>query len=136
MSITAHLPEPDKKGLRDFGLTTGAIIVGLFGLLFPWLFDRPFPVWPWVVATVLALWALTLPNTLRPVYRGWMAVGHVLGWVNTRIILAVLFYLVFLPAGMIMRILGKDPMARKFTTDKSYRVPSTEYPANHFERPY
>jgi hypothetical protein len=47
-----------------------------------------------------------------------------------------MFYLMFLPAGMLMRLLGKDPMARKFTADKSYRVPSVEHPRDHFERPY
>lgn len=136
MNITANIPEPDKKGLRDFGLTTGAILVVLFGLLLPWLFDHALPVWPWIIAAVLAVWALAIPNTLRPVYRGWMAVGHVLGWVNTRIILGIMFYLIFLPTGLIMRILGKDPMARKFTADKSYRVLSSEHPRDQFERPY
>jgi len=136
MSFVAHIPEPDKKGLRSFGLTTGAILIALFGLFLPWLFEHAFPVWPWVVAGVLAVWALTVPLTLRPVYRGWMVVGHVLGWVNTRIILGILFYLVFLPAGLLMRALGKDPMARRFTADRSYRVQSAEHPRDQFERPY
>ena len=42
--MTEHtIPELDKKGLREFGLVTGGIVAGLFGLFFPWIFDRAFP---------------------------------------------------------------------------------------------
>ena len=34
----AHvIPELDKKGLRQFGLMAGGFVIGIFGLLFPWL---------------------------------------------------------------------------------------------------
>lgn len=128
---------PDKKGLRNFGLTTGAIAAVLFGLLLPWIFGHGFPLWPWIVAGVLAAWALLAPATLRQVYRAWMAVGHVLGWINTRIILGLVFYLVVLPAGGMMRIFRKDPMARRFEARApTYRVPSIDHAKNHLERPF
>ena len=128
---------PDKKGLRNFGLTTGAIAAVLFGLLLPWIFGHGFPRWPWIVGGILAAWALLAPATLRPVYRAWMAVGHVLGWINTRIILGLVFYLVMLPAGGMMRIFRKDPMARRFEAQApTYRVPSTNHAKNHLEKPF
>ena len=131
------LPELDKKGLRDFGLITGAIVAALFGLLLPWLFDHALPIWPWVLTGALWLPALLMPNALRPVYRVWMKVGHWLGWINTRIILGVMFYLMFLPMGLIMRALGKDPMERRLHTGApSYRVPSKNPSKNHLERPF
>lgn len=126
-----------KKELRNFGLITGAITVVLFGLLLPWLFEHAYPLWPWLVAGVLWLWALLWPAGLQPVFRGWMAVGHVLGWINTRIILAIMFYLLFLPVGVMLRLLGKDPMARKL--DKaiaSYRVTRTAPKKDHVEKPF
>ncbi len=137
MGLMGDIPEQDKKGLRSFGLITGAIIAVLFGLFFPLvLLDRPVPTWPWVIAGVLWLWALALPNTLRPVYHGWMHVGHVLGWVNTRIILGVVFYVVVLPMGLVMRIFA-DPMARRRTpAQTSYRVESVRLPKERMERPY
>lgn len=128
---------PGKKQLREFGLVTGAIVVGLFGLLLPWLFDRALPVWPWVVAAVLWVWALLLPASLAPVYRGWLAFGHVLGWINTRIILGIMFYLLFLPVGLVIRLLGKDPMARKIDkSTETYRVTHARPKKDHVERPY
>jgi len=77
------------------------------------------------------------PTTLKPIYRAWMALGVILGWINTRIILGVMYYLVFLPAGMIMKLMGKDPLNRKFDAKaNSYRVCKSTQPKNHVERPF
>lgn len=123
--------------LRKFGLLTGAIMAVLFGLLFPWLFSKSLPLWPWIVAAVLSAWALIAPASLKPIYRGWMAIGAVLGWINTRIILGVMFFVMFFPAGLLMKIAGKDPMRRKLDTEaKTYRVNNTPPNSKHIERPY
>jgi len=127
----------DKRGYRKFGLTTGAIIIGLFGLLIPWLFNLNYVKWPWILGGVLLLWALLLPATLKPVYIGWMKFGNVMNWINTRIILGILFYGIFLPIGVIMRLFGKDPMHRKPDSGlSSYRVTSEHDDKNNVERPY
>ena len=133
-----NIPTLDNVGLRKFGLTTGAIIVVLFAFLFPWIFDMAaMPLWPWFIAGFLWVPALLIPRVLRPVYSTWMKIGHAIGWVNTRIILGVLFYVLVLPMGLIMRLFGKDPMARK--TDKSassYRVKSVSEPKDRLEKPF
>lgn len=135
--MTISKKEITKKDLRSFGLLTGSITPLLFGLFLPWLFNRNFPSWPWYVAAVLIVWALTLPQTLRPVYRIWMTIGQVLGWINTRIILSIMFYIIILPVGCIIRLLGKDPMSRKLNSlQKSYRVTSAQPDKKHPERPF
>ena len=129
--------QPDAKELRSFGFITGGLTPVFFGLLLPWLFEHDFPKWPWIVGGVLIVWALVLPMSLKPVYRIWMTIGLCLGWVNTRIILSIMFYLIILPTGVIMRLFGKDPMARSMIREqKSYRVTSTVPDKNHVERPY
>lgn len=136
-TVNAQTLQPGKKELREFGLVTGAIVVALFGLLLPWLFDHAWPRWPWIIAGVLWAWALLLPASLLPVYKGWMAIGHALGWINTRIILGIMFYLMFLPVGLILRLLGKDPMARRVDKSQaSYRVSHAPRKKDHVERPY
>ena len=123
--------------LRDFGLLTGCITAGLFGLLLPWLLELKFPVWPWLIAIVLWCCALVYPRSLSPVYRGWMAIGNVLGWINTRIILGLVFYIVIMPTGLVMRLFGKDPMARKIShEEKSYRIQSKKPDKQQVERPF
>ena len=135
--MTSTSLPPNTQELRRFGLTTGAIVAVLFGLLLPGLFKHPLPLWPWLVALILGGWALALPNSLSPVYQAWMAVGHVLGWINSRIILSIMFYVLILPVGLILRLFGKDPMHRKFDKNAStYRIPSKNQPKNHLERPF
>jgi hypothetical protein len=79
MNSAKHgIPELDRKGLREFGLITGAIVAVLFGLFFPWLLERSFPLWPWAIFAVLGAWALVAPLSLRLVYRAWMRFGRIL----------------------------------------------------------
>lgn len=129
-------PELGNRSLRQFGLTTGAIVAALFGVTLPFLFDRPLPVWPWILGAVPVAVGLLHPSALRPVYRGWMAVGHALGWANTRLILAVMFCAMIIPAGLIMRAIGRDPISRRLTAQKSYRAQSHDHPRDRFERPF
>lgn len=131
------IAHPGKLELRKFGLIFGAIVSVLFGLLLPWLFGYAWPVWPWIVAGVFWGWSVAAPNSMFFVYRIWLQFGHVAGWINTRIIMSILFYAVFFPVGMILRLLGKDPMNRNLDGNSpSYRITSTPIDKDHFERPY
>ena len=124
--------------LRQFGLLFGAILVLLFGLLLPFLIGYSFPLWPWVVAPIFAALALLAPTALTPFYRGWMRFGLIAAFINTRIIMFVLYYALFVPTGLVMKLFGRDALARTTggkNTD-SYRVASAVRPNDHFERPY
>lgn len=122
--------------MRSFGLTTAAIVAVLFGLLLPWLLSHAWPVWPWVLAGILAGLGLTYPRALTPVYRVWMKFGHVMGFINTRLLLGLVFYLMLTPLGALMRLFGWDPMQRRLRQADSYRVPSRDRDQRHFERPF
>ncbi len=124
--------------LRQFGLLFGAILVLLFGLLLPFFIGYSFPLWPWVVALLFTVLALFAPTALTPFYRGWMRFGLIAGFINTRIIMFVLYYALFVPTGLVMKLFGRDALART-TGEKnsdSYRVASAVRPNDHFERPY
>ena len=131
-----HIPELDRTGLREFAFVTSAIIVGLFGLLFPWLFDLGWPVWPWILAAILTILGLVKPLSLRPVYTLWMKLGLVLSKVTTPIILGIVFYLLITPFGLIRKITSRDPMAREFNDEETYRVVNDKAPSKNMERPY
>lgn len=135
--IDHSVPELDRAGLRQFGFTTGAIVIVLFGLFLPWLFGASLPLWPWLLAGVFFLLAAARPTILNPVYRVWMRFGLVMGWINTRIILFILFFGIFLVIAMILRVLRHDPMSRKLDSNQtSYRVASTPQSREHLEKPY
>ncbi len=128
---------PDRKTLVTFGLLVGGMAVVLFGLLFPWLRGRAIPTWPFAAAAVLVAAALGAPRLLSPVYRAWMAVGAALGWVNTRILLGAVFFLMVTPIGAVMRMMGRDPLRRGFDPrGATYRLPSARAPRERMEVPF
>lgn len=137
MSAAAAIPELDRKGLRDFGLVTGALVGGLFGLFFPWVLEARFPVWPWVVFGVLGLWGLAFPTSLRPVYRIWMRFGLLLNRVTTPLIMGVLFFLIITPLALALKLGRWDAMHRRFDAGaSSYRVPNEPKPKESLENPF
>jgi hypothetical protein len=131
------IPELNAYELRKFGFTTGGIVAVLFGLVFPWLLERNWPVWPWVVLALLIVPAIAFPAALRPVYRGWMKFGLVAGKVTTPLIMGSLFFLLICPMGMIRGAWGKNEMRRPFRAAvESYRLPSRRRPATNMEKPF
>ena len=122
--------------LRKFGLLTALLLVIFFDGLIPWIWGIELPVWPLIVAAVLVFLALVFPRGLGPIYRVWMAFANVLGWINTRIILSLIFFVVFLPIGLIVRLFN-DPMRRKIDSSvDSYRIPSNAPKPENMERPF
>ena len=60
------------------------------------------------------------PNVLRPVFNLWLKIAHAIGWFNTQLLLSIVFILVFIPTGLIMRLFRKDPMKRKILAKGTY----------------
>jgi predicted membrane protein len=117
--------ELDKKGLREFGLVGGLIVAVVFGFVLPILRHHSLSIVPWIIALVLWVWAIVAPTTLNFVYQIWMRIGLVLGWIQTRIILGVLFYAILTPMGLIGRLLNRDRLMQRFESNlPTYRQPS------------
>lgn len=124
------------KQLRSFGFLVGGIfaLMGVWPVVFR---GEDLRWWAVILAVALIVPALILPKSLGPVYRVWMKIGHILGLVNTRIILTLVFYGLFTPIGLVMRLLGKDPMYRQFEPDaETYRVIRSARPASHMLRQF
>ena len=128
--------ESSPRELRSFGFIVGGIFcaIGLLPLVFRTMGPRW---WAFVIAGLLVIPALLFPRVLGPVHRVWMAIGHALGWINTRIILGALFYSMFSFVGLLLRIIGKDPLHRKFEREAdTYRVMRQLRPASHMEHQF
>ena len=131
-------PARTPRDLRRFGVVMGIAIPVLFWLLLPWLFDRPRPWWPLAVAGAFLAFALLLPTALAPVERVWLKIGHALGWINTRILLTFLFFVVILPLGLLLRAAGKLAITRRRDAGAtSYRIDArrSDDPAD-MEKPF
>ena len=66
-----------------------------------------------VVSCVFFIAGLVFPVVLKPAYIVWMRFAFILGWINTRVILVILFYLIFTPIGWVMKLLRIDLLERK-----------------------
>jgi hypothetical protein len=125
-----------RKQLRSFGLLVGGVFlfIGLWPLI--WRGGDP-RIWAVGIGATLAVLGSLVPESLESIHRGWMAVGHALGWINTRVILGVFFYVVLTPIGITMRLLGKDPLRLKPAPDaESYRVNREPRPSSHFRHQF
>jgi Saxitoxin biosynthesis operon protein SxtJ len=120
-SINTHR-DPSRKQLRSFGLIVagGFLVIGVWPLLFRHQAPRK---WALAITLISGLAGLLVPALLRRFYQVWMFLGDCLGWVNSRIILGGLFYIVVTPLGLLASMFGRDPMNRKFDPNaKTYRV--------------
>jgi len=113
-------------------------------LLIPWLFGwltaDSVPVWPLVVSAILLLLAWLWPAGLYYPYRLWMAFASVMAWLNTRLLLGVVFYLLILPMGVVLRLFGKLQYQNKYKqkqTEDSYWLAPDQLPtAKDLEDPF
>ncbi len=142
IDLTSHsvvTPVMDKAGLRRYGLLMAGLTGTIFGALGPLLRGSPIPRWPWAVALAFLAAATIKPAVLKPVHLFWMRLGLILGAINSRIILTVVYYVIVFPYGLTLRLFGNDPLARKKdAVAPSYRKVSTPPPnlKSSMERPF
>ena len=110
-----------KKQLREFGLLIGFGFPILIGWLLPSLFGHQFRLWTLWIGVPGLLIGFTAPRLLHYPYKGWMLLGHVLGFINSHIILGLVFIFVLQPIAYIMRLTGYDPLKTKRKVEKTYR---------------
>ena len=81
--------------------------------------------------------AVLIPQALKYVHRVWMMLGNILGWINTRIILGLIYYVIITPIRFAMKLAGHDPMNRKLDSGtKTYRVLRKSRPASHMKHQF
>ena len=103
----------EKKNLRVFGYGLGviALVFGAGGLLrHGWTGWHGLKILCGVFFIVVAAWRW---QAFRPAYKGWMAVAHVIGGVVTGILLTVVYFGVFTPTAIVLRLMGKDHLDRR-----------------------
>tara|TARA_Y100000991_G_scaffold191273_1_gene158132 strand:- start:267 stop:659 length:393 start_codon:yes stop_codon:yes gene_type:complete len=119
-----------KKLLREFGFLFGFALPFLIGWIFPALGGHPFRTWTLWISFPSIILAISKPKLLLYPYKAWMKLGHILGWINSRIILGLVFVIILQPIALIMRIYGYDPLRIKKFKQKSYREIKTNKEIN------
>ncbi len=94
---------------RKFGVTVGAAFLAITAIM--WWRDHPTAMLvTGSLGAALVLAGLLIPRHLGPVERAWMALALAISKVTTPVFMGVLYFLVLLPAGVIMRLVGKRPL--------------------------
>jgi len=110
---------PSKRELAWFGL----LCLGFFGLIGLSALHKTHSLHSavviWSVAAVGVAIYYAVPPLRRPIYLGWMYAAYPIGWVISHVLLAVAFFSVFAPIGILMRVISRDPLARKFDRSAS-----------------
>ncbi|MBV2129318.1 SxtJ family membrane protein [Arsukibacterium indicum] len=134
------LVKTDRAGLRTFGWQMAIAVPLLFSLLLPWLFGwlaaGQIPMWPLLLSAVFLLLAGLWPTGLYYPYRAWMAFARVMAWINTRLLLGLVFYLMLLPLGLVLQLFGKLQYKRKPTGDSYWLAPDKTPTAKNLEDPF
>ncbi len=104
-----------KKDLRKFGITVGGVLLAIGVVVF--YFEKPSAIYFTVIGGSLILFGALFPKILKPLNRIWMSLAIILGFIMSRVILTILFYLVLTPIAILAKIVGKKFMVLKF--DKS-----------------
>jgi hypothetical protein len=112
---------------RKFAFTVGAAFLVLAGIVW-WRDHVTVAIVFASVGAALGLAGLVAPGKLGPVYRAWMKLALLISKVTTPIFMGVTYFLVLAPVGMFMRLLGRNPMARK-PADGSFWITRPDGPA-------
>ena len=107
-----------KKDIRSFGYTIGIILLFISLILF--YYNIELYMGFSIVALVFIILGILFPLSLKPIYLIWMIFAVLLGWLMTRIILTLLFYIILTPIGLVTKLLGEDFLSLKNKRDNSY----------------
>ena len=106
-----HIKETNKD-LRKFGLTVGGVLAAIAALIF--YFEKPSAIYFAIIGGFLILAGIIYPKILKLLNKVWMSLAIVLGFIMSRVILTVLFYLVLTPISFLAKLVGKKFMVLKY----------------------
>ena len=105
---------PPHRELRKFGLLWFPLFCGVLGAV---LYHRvgwlPLSIGIWCLAAPAMVLGAVSPRHVLPIYRGLMTITFPIGFVVSHVLMALIYYGVFTPIGVLMRLAGKDPLRLK-----------------------
>jgi Saxitoxin biosynthesis operon protein SxtJ len=127
MALITIKTQPSRRELRQFA----AVWFPLFWLVVGWLVWRAsgsaiVAAIVWVLAAAVSVAGFFAPRWMRYVFVGWMWAAYPIGWLISHGLLAMIYYLVLSPIGLIRRAMGRDPLQRELDRDcRTYWQPHT-----------
>ena len=125
-----HRSVPDE---RSFGFSVGGVLLAIAA----WVWWRDSETAAGILATIgglLAAAAALAPSILRRPKRVWFRAAHILGWINSRILLGLFFAIIITPVGVVMRMAGRNPLRGAAGPSNWAPYPQRIRNPHHFDR--
>ena len=114
--------EVSLKKLREFGLFFGICFPLFFGCLIPLFSGHEFRLWTFLLGFLSFGLGLVKPILLFYPYKIWIKIGNSLGWLNSKIILGLIFFIILFPIACLMKFFRYDPLRQnKKTNTNTYK---------------
>ena len=111
-----------KKELREFALIIGFFFPLLIGWVLPYLYGHGFRVWTIFFSLPFLILGVTYPRSLYHPYTAWMKFGKFAGFINSYLILGIIYILIVLPISLVLKILKYDPLNLMENNKNSYKL--------------
>ena len=105
---------------RSFGIVFFAVF--LIIATYPLIYSGDVRIWSVIISFIFLILGLLNSKILTPLNKLWFKFGIFLGTIISPIIMAIIFFLVVTPIGLIMRLLGKDVLNLKYNKNQSYWI--------------
>jgi len=105
---------------RSFGIVF--FIVFLLIAIYPLTNGDEIRIWSLIISSIFLILGALNSKILTPFNKLWFKLGIFLGKIVSPLVMGVIFFFVITPTGLIMRILGKDPLNLKYNLNKSYWI--------------
>ena len=122
-----------KKQLREFAILIGLGFPILIGWFLPMIYGHYFREWTLMIGIPFLIIGAINPRLLFYPYKLWMKIGNFLGWINSHLILGLVFIIVLQPIAFITKIFNYDPLKMKKVKTNSYKE-NTEKKIFNFKR--
>jgi Saxitoxin biosynthesis operon protein SxtJ len=120
--LRAETIEPSSNRAFGFVFTTVFALIGAF----PVLSGDDMRLWSLAIAVAFLVVTLTRPSVLTQLNRLWLRFGLFLHRIVSPVVLGIMFFLVVTPTGIVMRLLGKDPLRLRYEeTASTYWIDRT-----------
>ena len=101
---------------RNFGLVF--FIIFLIVSLWPLTYEGPIRIWTVIISLVFLILGLMNSKLLTPLNKLWFKFGMILGAIVVPVVMGVVFFLVVTPIGLVMKIMGRDLLNKKYDKKK------------------
>ena len=105
--------DPNRKELRQFSIAL-IVATAVVGELLWWKFGpNPWSKGLWIGGPIAGVLGLAVPIAIKPVFIGLTLVAFPIGIVIGTLALAIVYYLMITPIGLIFKLIGRDPLERR-----------------------